>query len=72
MLSITGDCYKGRQALGAEIKSYAPSVNPGQLQVIETKEIKAEQGEITGLSKNVPSASTNLIGASKDLPTTSV
>ena len=39
---------KGGQALGAEIKSYAPSVNPGPLQVLETNAIKAEQGEIKG------------------------
>ena len=72
MLSVTGDRDKGRQALGVEIKSYAPSVNPGELQVLETKAIKAEQGEITGLSKNLPSASTNLPGAFTDLPSTSV
>ena len=39
---------KGGQARGAEIKSYAPSVKPGRLQVLETKAIKAEQGEIKG------------------------
>ena len=39
---------KGGQALGVEIKSYAPSVNPGLIQVLETKAIKAEQGEIKG------------------------
>ena len=51
-----------------KIKNYAPSVNPGQLQVLETKAIKAEQGEIKGLSKNLTSASKNLPGASKYLP----
>ena len=65
LLNVTGDREKGRQAIGAEIKSYAPSINPGQLQVFETETIKAEQGEIIGLNTNLP-------GAYKDLPGTLV
>ena len=65
MLSVTGDREKGRQTVGAEIKSYAPSINPGQRQVLEIETTKAEQGEIVGLK-------TNLHSAYKDLPSTSV
>ena len=48
MLSVTDDRDMGRQALGAKIKSYGPSINRGQLQVLETKVIKAEQGKLKG------------------------
>ena len=72
LLSVTGDRDKGRQALGAKIRSYAPSVNPGHLHILETETIKAELGEIKGLSNNLPSASKNVLGASKKLSSTSV
>ena len=65
LLSVTGDREKERQAVGAEIKSYAPSINPGQRQLLEIEPIKAEQGEIVGLNTNLPSAF-------KDLPSKSV
>ena len=56
MLSITGGREKESQAVGAEIESYTPSINPGQRQVPKIETIKVEQGEITGLNKNLPSA----------------
>ena len=64
MLSVTGDRKKESQAVGAEIKSYTSSINPGQRQVPKIETIKAEQGEFTGLN-------TNLLSAYKVLPSTS-
>ena len=56
LLSVTDDREKESQAVGAEIKSYTPSINLGQRQVPKIETIKAEQGEITGLNTNLPSA----------------
>ena len=46
LLSVTGDREKERQAVGAEIKSYAPSINPSQRQVLEIETIKEERNKV--------------------------
>ena len=46
LLSVTGNRDKESQAVGAEIKSYTPSINPGQRQVPKIETIKAEQGSL--------------------------
>ena len=56
LLIVTGDREKESQAVGAEIKSNTPSINPGQRQVLKIETTRAEQGEITGLNTNLPSA----------------
>ena len=40
LLSVTGDREKESQAVGAVIKSYTPSINPGQRQVPKIETIK--------------------------------
>ena len=64
LLSVTGVRGSERQALGAEIKLYAPEVNPGQHQVLETGTVKAEKVEVSGVSEYLPSASGDLPNAS--------
>ena len=65
LLSVSGDLGSGKRAVGLDIKSYSPKSKPGQQQVRDSETIKAEQGETTGVSKDLPSAS-------KDLSSTSV
>ena len=65
LLSVSGDIGSGKQAVGLDIKSYSPKSKPGQQQVRDSETIKAEQGETSGVSKD-------LLSASKDLSSTSV
>ena len=56
MLSVSDGLGSGKQAASLDIKSYPPKSKSGQQQVRDSETIKAEQGEISGVSKNVPSA----------------
>ena len=65
LLSVSGDLGRGKQTMGSDIKSYSPKSKPGQQHVRDSETIKAEQGETSGVRKDLPSAS-------KDLSCTSV
>ena len=50
--------------MGLDIKSYSPKSKPGQQQVRDSETIRAEQGETSGVSKDLPSASNDLSSTS--------
>ena len=64
-MSVSGDLGSGKQAVDLDINSYSPKSKPGQQLVRDSVTIKAEQGETSGVSTNLPSIS-------KDLSSTSV
>ena len=66
-MSVSGDLGSGKQAVGLDIKNYSSKGKPGQQQVRDSETIKAEQGETSGVSKNLPSASKDLCSTSVKL-----